>query len=97
MMKACRVLLVPLSIAALLGQGAAAQTPASASLTEREAKMFSMSASYETFMGRWSRRVAPLCVAFVGVKSGDRVLDVGTGTGVLCPSASMSLTCDSKN
>jgi len=93
MMKACRVLLVPLSIAALLGQGAAAQTPASASLTEREAKMFSMSASYETFMGRWSRRVAPLYVAFVGVKSGDRVLDVGTGTGSLASAVAAASCC----
>jgi SAM-dependent methyltransferase len=34
-------------------------------------------------MGRWSRRVAPSLVAFAGVTDGDRVLDVGSGTGAL--------------
>lgn len=52
-------------------------------LSEAEAKMFSMSEGYERFMGRWSRRLAPAYVGFAGVKSGDRVLDVGTGTGAL--------------
>jgi len=70
-------------IAVLPGQEAIAQTPAGAGLTEREAKMFTASAGYENFMGRWSRRLAPAYVAFVGVKNGDRVLDVGTGTGAL--------------
>jgi ubiquinone/menaquinone biosynthesis C-methylase UbiE len=77
------VLFVAISIAAFLGGGAAAQTPASANLTEREARMFTASAGYENFMGRWSRLLAPAYVAFVGVKNGDRVLDVGTGTGSL--------------
>lgn len=45
--------------------------------------MFAASAGYEDFMGRWSKRLAPVYVAFAGVKSGDRVLDVGTGTGSL--------------
>jgi SAM-dependent methyltransferase len=34
-------------------------------------------------MGRWSRPLAPGFIAFAGVSSGDRVLDVGTGTGAL--------------
>ena len=34
-------------------------------------------------MGRWSRLLAPAYIAFAGVKNGDRVLDVGTGTGSL--------------
>ncbi|MBI4205448.1 MAG: methyltransferase domain-containing protein [Betaproteobacteria bacterium] len=50
---------------------------------DAEAKMFTMSAGYERFMGRWSRILAPAFVAFAGVKDGDRVLDVGTGTGAL--------------
>jgi len=76
---------LPLSlmIAALVGQDTIAQTAGSASLTEREAKMFSMSAGYENFMGRWSRLMAPAYIAFAGIKNGDRVLDVGTGTGSL--------------
>lgn len=48
---------------------------------DAEAKMFTMSAGYERFMGRWSRQLAPQYLAFAGVKDGDRVLDVGTGTG----------------
>ena len=51
--------------------------------TEVEAKMFSMSSGYEQYMGRWSRRLAPAYVAFAGVEDGERVLDVGTGTGAV--------------
>jgi cyclopropane fatty-acyl-phospholipid synthase-like methyltransferase len=43
--------------------------------------MFGESAEYERFMGRWSRQVAPLLVTFVGVRDGDSVLDIGSGTG----------------
>lgn len=39
--------------------------------------------SYERAMGRWSRRLAPLLIRFGGVTDGDRVLDVGCGTGSL--------------
>src|SRR5690349_13356054 len=34
-------------------------------------------------MGRWSRRLAPLLMQFGGLSDGDRVLDVGCGTGSL--------------
>ncbi len=34
-------------------------------------------------MGRWSRRLAPRFVDFAGINCGDRVLDVGCGTGNL--------------
>lgn len=52
---------------------------------QREAvtRMFTASAGYERFMGRWSRLFASRYVAFVGAKDGERVLDVGTGTGAL--------------
>jgi SAM-dependent methyltransferase len=43
--------------------------------------MFAASTGYERFMGRWSRTLAPSYIAFAGIKNGDRVLDVGTGTG----------------
>ena len=45
--------------------------------------MFSESDGYERFMGRWSRRLAPLFVDFAGVEAGNDVLDVGCGTGAL--------------
>jgi SAM-dependent methyltransferase len=38
---------------------------------------------YEHFMGRWSRRLAKPFLEFANTKPGDRVLDVGCGTGIL--------------
>jgi SAM-dependent methyltransferase len=38
---------------------------------------------YDNFMGRYSSVLAPLFADFAGVASGDRVLDVGAGTGAL--------------
>ncbi|MEO5820606.1 MAG: class I SAM-dependent methyltransferase, partial [Vicinamibacteraceae bacterium] len=45
--------------------------------------MFAQSHAYEPFMGRWSRRLAPLFVDFAGIQDGESVLDVGAGTGAL--------------
>src|SRR5688500_2847668 len=45
--------------------------------------MFSVAESYDVFMGRWSRRLAPLLVQFADVGDGDHVLDIGSGTGAL--------------
>jgi len=45
--------------------------------------MFSIGEAYDAFMGRWSRRLAPLLVQFAAVADGDYVLDVGSGTGSL--------------
>ena len=39
--------------------------------------------AYDAFMGRYSRRLAPLFADFAGVNAGARVLDVGAGTGAL--------------
>jgi ubiquinone/menaquinone biosynthesis C-methylase UbiE len=40
-------------------------------------------AAYEQLMGRWSRMLARPFLNFAGVEAGDRVLDVGCGTGSL--------------
>jgi SAM-dependent methyltransferase len=39
--------------------------------------------AYEQSMGRWSRRLAGPFIAFSGIADGERVLDVGCGTGSL--------------
>jgi SAM-dependent methyltransferase len=82
------IALSSLTVAALLSQPTLAQTTKA---TEAEAKMFAAGAGYEHFMGRWSRLLAPPFMAFAGVKNGDRVLDVGTGTGSLAAAVESSM------
>ena len=45
--------------------------------------MWNSDASYDNFMGRFSSRLAPAFADFAGVTAGQRVLDVGAGTGML--------------
>jgi len=40
--------------------------------------------SYEQYVGRWSRQVAPRFLSWLDVPAGRRWLDVGCGTGALC-------------
>ena len=40
-------------------------------------------AGYEQLMGRWSRKLAPLFIDFAGVADGEKIFDVGCGTGSL--------------
>jgi nicotinamidase-related amidase len=47
------------------------------------AASFQNADAYEQVMGQWSRRLAPLLIRFSGLYDGDRVLDVGCGTGSL--------------
>jgi SAM-dependent methyltransferase len=63
---------------------AAADKPAAEpSLSSKEAQMFSRAAGYERYMGRWSRLLVPGYLDFAGVRDGQRILDVGTGTGAV--------------
>jgi SAM-dependent methyltransferase len=39
---------------------------------------------YEQYVGRWSRRVAPHFLSWLGIPPERRWLDVGCGTGALC-------------
>jgi ubiquinone/menaquinone biosynthesis C-methylase UbiE len=49
----------------------------SSSFTVRSAQ------GYERLMGRWSRKLAVQFIKFAEVSDGERVLDVGCGTGSL--------------
>jgi SAM-dependent methyltransferase len=49
----------------------------------QQRNIFAESDAYEQFMGRWSRRLAPLLVKFASVEERDSVLDIGSGTGAL--------------
>lgn len=49
----------------------------------KQPALFSEGEAYERFMGRWSSELAPLLIRFAGVRDGDHVLDVGSGTGKL--------------
>lgn len=40
-------------------------------------------AAYESFMGRWSRRLSRPFIEFAGIVDGETIIDVGCGTGSL--------------
>jgi ubiquinone/menaquinone biosynthesis C-methylase UbiE len=51
--------------------------------------------AYDRFMGRYSRALAPAFSDFAGVEAGQRVLDVGCGSGVLTEELARRVGADS--
>ncbi len=78
-------------VGAILVLGIASLLPLNLSGQEAT-NMFSEAEKYERFMGRWSQRLAPHFVKFAGVKEGERVLDVGSGTGSLALAVAVATT-----
>jgi methylase of polypeptide subunit release factors len=83
--------IVSILLAFSLGETPAASATATRAEAKVEAKMFATGDGYELYMGRWSRLLAPLYAAFAGVKDGQRILDVGTGTGVVASALESAL------
>ena len=52
-------------------------------MPEASTGLWSSGDAYEKYMGRWSRRIAPEFLDWLGVAPHAEWLDVGTGTGVL--------------
>jgi trans-aconitate methyltransferase len=48
-----------------------------------QAGLWGAGEAYERYMGRWSRQVAPLFVAWLGPTPESRWADIGCGTGIL--------------
>ncbi|MCO6414927.1 methyltransferase domain-containing protein [Siccirubricoccus sp. KC 17139] len=52
-------------------------------MAEDPGPLWAAGEAYEPYVGRWSRLVAPVFLARLGVLPGERWLDVGCGTGAL--------------
>jgi SAM-dependent methyltransferase len=73
----------PWLVALCLLAGTSAGSGRVAPAMPRSQSLFAESDAYELFMGRWSRRLAPLFITFAAVGARDSVLDAGSGTGAL--------------
>lgn len=71
------------SLEALEGCKEMQTSTAERALASKSQGVWASAEAYEPYMGVWSRRVAERFVAWLGVPSGARWLDVGTGTGAV--------------
>ncbi|MGE0006754.1 MAG: class I SAM-dependent methyltransferase [Parvibaculaceae bacterium] len=55
-------------------------------MQDRRAGLWGGAEAYERYMGRWSRRIAPLFLAWLARPAKARWIDIGCGTGVLTSS-----------
>jgi len=54
---------------------------------------FTKADGYERYLGPWSSALVPRFINFAGIRDGDRVLDVGSGTGALALALAASKSC----
>jgi len=52
-------------------------------MTDEKSKLWGAADAYEQYMGRWSRKIAPLFVDWLTATRGKRWADIGCGTGQL--------------
>lgn len=64
----------------------------SANMTERDASLWGASEAYDRYMGRWSRKIAPIFLGWLDPVRGLQWIDIGCGTGVL--TATIVATCE---
>jgi SAM-dependent methyltransferase len=50
--------------------------------------------AYDAYMGRYADRLAPLLIAFAGIRPGEGVLDVGSGPGSLTEALAAQIGAD---
>jgi ubiquinone/menaquinone biosynthesis C-methylase UbiE len=52
-------------------------------MTDQKSTLWGAAETYERYMGRWSRKVAPLFVDWLDAPQGKSWADIGCGTGEL--------------
>src|SRR3569833_1434882 len=64
-------------------------------MSSKPSELWGAAEAYEQYMGRWSRRIAPLFIDWLGAPIGKRWADIGCGTGQL--SFQIAKSCEPKH